>query len=183
MVAAGLGDPQPAVLTLIPIPESPNLKISIAFSGFEIIEGACGASLRIPGQASTATPGAPDVPGIPKLVPGIKGMRAVLTLHGFDPTNVLDVIVAPAKGYTREVPEGSGRVLPPQRQPDPGIYRTAEFWPSELGRVDEAWIGTQKVVRVECFPVQYNPVLKTIRFYRRLEGVLRFERIENSPSP
>lgn len=175
LAMAGLGETRPAVWTLTPIPGSNNLQISVQCFGFETVPGATGVSVRIPGQATAGKPGAPDVPGLAKLVPGIKGMRAVLTLQGFDPTNLTDVGVVPVAGPMQ--------ALSPQRQADPGIYGQAQFWPSNLGRVDEAWIGTQKVVRVECYPVQYNPVAKTLRFYRRLEGILSFDKIENIPSP
>lgn len=175
MAMAGLGDPRPAVWTLTPIPGSSNLQISVQCFGFETVTVAEGSALRIPGQATAGKPGAPDVPGLAKLVPGIKGMRAVLTLQGFDPTNLMDVVVAPVESPV----QGSL----PQRQSDPGIYGKAQFWPSKLGWVDEAWIGTQKVVRLECHPVQYNPVQKSIRFYRRLEGIVSFEKMDNIPSP
>ena len=171
----GVGAARAAVWTVTPASGSRDWRIVIECSGFSAVPVAGGYSLRIPGQASSAKPGTPDVPHLAKLVPGVKGAKAVLMIRGADPTNLTDIVVAPAEGFKLDDPESSNRTLRPYRESDPGLYGTDQLWPAELGRVEEAWIGTQKVVRVECFPVQYAPLTKAIRFYRRLEGELRFE--------
>lgn len=171
----GVGDAAPAVWTITPLSNSPDFLVSIDCSGFTAVPVTGGYSLRIPGQVSSAKPGTPDVPHLAKLWQGIKDARVVLTLQGKDQTNVVGE-VASAEGYKLDDSESLMPVLRPERRPDSTIYNQNQFWPAELGSVEEAWIGTQKVVRLECIPVQYNPCTKVIRFYRSLEGVLRFER-------
>lgn len=172
---SGVGDVRKAIWTITPSPGSSNVTIRIQCSGFAAVQAGDGCSLRIPEQALSAKPGTPDVPRLARLLPGIKGTRAVLAIHGTDSTNLTNVLVAPAEGFRLVESESPKRQLRPYRQPDTDIYGRDEFWPVELGKVEEAWLGTQRVVRVECFPVQYNPLTKAIRFYRRLEGELRFE--------
>lgn len=171
----GVGEARAAVWTVTPLAGSQNLRITIESHGFSAVPVEGGFSLRIPGQVASAKPGTPDVPRLAIMLPGVKGYRAVLTLEGKDPTNVMDVGVASSEGFRLDDPESPMRVLKAYRKPDPGIFGKDQLWPSELCRLEEGSIGTQKVVRVECCPLQYNPLTRMIRFYRRLEGELRFE--------
>ena len=172
---SGVGEVRAAEWTIQPSADNQETRFSIDCAGFSAVEVTGGHSLRIPGQVSSAKPRTPDLPRLAKLLPGIKGARPVLTVQGKDPTNVMNVVVASAEGFRLDDPAKSTRSLRPYRQPDVNIFGKNEFWPDELGSVELAGIGTQIVVRVECFPVQYNPEARTIRFFRRLEGVLRFE--------
>lgn len=178
---AGVGEVRAAVWTILPSENSSDTRFSIDCSGFSAVPVEGGYSLRIPGQVSSEAR-TPDVPRLAKLFPGVKRARAVLTVEGSDPTNIACTVAA-AEGYRLDDPESPNRKLRPYRQPDPEIYANDRFWPSDLGRLAQATIGTQKVVRVECFPVQYDPITREVRFYRRLEGFLRFEPIENISSP
>lgn len=174
----GIGDVRPAVWTVVPIGGTPDSKIQLDLAGFVAAEAGGGYVLKIPGQAASLA-GTPDVPRLTRLFPGYGGLRAVLELRGLEPTNVTGIVIVASPTQRLEDPEAEVRRLRPSREPDPAIYGRDAFWPAKLGRVEEAWIGTQKVVRVECFPVQYNASRKTVCFYRRLEGVLRFERIQS----
>lgn len=178
---AGVGEARAAIWTISPAENSGDIRFSIDCSGFIAVPVEGGCSLRVPGQVSSE-PRTPDVPRLAKLFSGFKGARAELTVKGADPTNIACTVAA-AEGYRLNDPESPTRQLRPYRQPDSEIYAKDRFWPQDLGRLAQATIGTQKVVRVECYPVQYNPVLKMIRFYRRLEGVVRFERIDPVSSP
>lgn len=171
----GVGIGRAAVWTVTPIAGSGDLRISIECSGFSALPMGEGYSLRIPGQANSARPGTPDLPFLASLLPATTGGKAHLTIRGGDPTNLTDVAVAPAEGFRLDESGSSARVLRPYRQPDPVVFGKDQFWPPDLGSLEEGAIGTQKVVRVVCCPVEYNPVKKTLRFYRRLEGELRFE--------
>lgn len=172
---AGVGEPKAAVWTLVPSLDGRSLRFSIECSGVSAVSVEGGYSLRISGQAASAKPGTPDVPHLSRLLPGVKGARAILTIYGVDPTNLMDVAVAPAEGFRLDESEGSVRALRPYRQFDPVVFGKDQFWPPALGSLEEGAIGTQKVVRVECYPIEYNPVRRAVRFYRRLEGELRFE--------
>ncbi len=175
-----VGEPGAPIWTVIPASEASGGRISVTFTGFSMVAVEGGYSLQIPDTASSAKPGSPDVPPIAKLIPGVPGYRPALSLRGSDPTNLTGFAVAAAVGYRVNEPEGGARSLKPFRLADPILYAQNQFWPENLGRVEEAWIGTQKVMRVECFPVQYNPVTKTIRFFRRLDGELTFKPLKSA---
>jgi len=57
------------------------------------------------------------------------------------------------------------------------------FWPPELAVVNEAWMGTQKVVRIQCAMLQVNPARRAIRYTLRLTGRLVFEPDETQAQP
>lgn len=179
----GVGEARPAVWTITPIAGTLDSAIRIDIAGFSAVEAEGGHSPRIPGQAGAMAAGTPEVPRLARLLAGHGGMKAVLELRGVDPTNVPGVVVAPCPAMKVEELETGGRRLRQYRVPDPAVYGKDDFWPAGLGRVEEACIGTQNVVRVECFPIQYNPFQKVLRFHRRLEGELRFERVEGGRSP
>jgi hypothetical protein len=175
----GVGDVSAPVWTVQQLGHDGEIKFSVDCSGISAVQVEGGYSLRIPGQ-SAASPGTPDVPRLAKLFPGVKGAKVHLALRGVDPTNVVSVGVAPAEGFMMADAQKPGRGLRSVRQPDATIFGQNQFWPADIGRVEVASIGTQNVVRVECFPVQYKDATKTIRFFRRLEGSLRFEGGEGS---
>lgn len=174
----GVGEARPAVWTITPLPGDRGFRILVECSGFSAVPVAGGYSLRIPGQASTAVAGFPDVPSLARVLPRLCGSKPSLVMHGSNSTNVTDVVLAPAESFKVDAAGGSMRVLRPFRQRDPSAYGRNDYWPPELVKLEIAAIGTQYVVRVECFPVQYNPVEKVVRFYRRMEGVLQFEDME-----
>lgn len=178
---SGVGEARVAKWTITALPGTNDVRFCVECTGFSATPVDGGFSLQIPGQASSARAGTPDVPRVVKLLPGFKGRRAVLTLQGMDATNIPDVAVVAAEGFKLDNPESATRKRVPHRDADPDVYGQDRFWPVDLGRVEEAWIGTQKVVRVECFPVQYNPLTRTVRFYRRIEGMLRFETVGETP--
>lgn len=173
-VFSGIGGAQAAVWTITPLGDGFDRRIQIDCPGLSAVQVEGGLSLRIPSQI-VSRPGAPDVPRLSRLLPGLRNARAVLTITGRDPTNVTGVVLAAAEGFRLDDPDSPTQALRPYRRPDPNIYGKDKYWPAELGRLEEGSVGTQKVVRVEFCPVQYNPVTGTIRFYRRLEGELRFE--------
>lgn len=61
------------------------------------------------------------------------------------------------------------------RTPSPSVYQEDRFWPDPVVTVQAAWMGTNKIVRVECAPIQYNPVRHVIRYATVLKGTLMFE--------
>ena len=174
--SVGIGEPRLPVWTITTLEEGQEIRITVECSGYSVAPVPGGVALRMPGQASSGQAGTPDIPRLSKLISGLPAATAVLTLKGYDSTNIPNVVVAPVEGYEVEQLDKGARELRPYRRISSEVYDADQFWPEGFGHVSEAWIGTQKVVRVECYPVHYNPVTKTLCFYRRLEGVVRFER-------
>lgn len=170
-----IGEPRAAVWTISPSGDGRRLLFNVECSGVSLVTVEGGFSVHIPGQAASAKPGTPDVPCLSRLLPGIKGARASLTVRGYDPTNLMNVAVSPAQGFRLDESVSRSRELRPYRQAAPDVYGKDQYWPAGLGSMEEGAIGTQQVVRVVCFPVQFNPVQGTVRFFRRLEGEIQFE--------
>ena len=180
----GIGEPCPASWMVMPSSSGDGAcAFTVEVKGISAVAGPEGYELHIPGEATSAAPGTPAIPRIAKLFPGMRGRTAVLTVTGFSPTEVTNIPVVAAEAYAVDNPERTTRSPRSLRRRAPDIYAQDRFWPPEVGRVQEAWIGTQKVVRVEVFPVQYNPQRETVRFYRRLEGVVSFEPVGQAVSP
>ena len=178
------GVPRSAAWTVAPPAAGESSRsFTVEISGFSAVDTQDGCVLHIPGEVSATDKGTPAVPRVAKLFTEAPGCAAVLRMNGASPAEATNISVAAAEDYVVVSPEGAARRLSPVRRPSPDIYARDQFWPPELGRVQEAWIGTQKVVRVECFPIQYNPVRRTIRWYRRLEGTLVFEPVGHEASP
>jgi hypothetical protein len=174
-VFAGVGVPREAVWSVQP-KDGQSLQITVDFGGFSAVKEQNGYSLRIPGQAESAKPGTPDIPHIAKLFNVSSDGHPVLTIRGMFPTNVQNVSVVPAKGVALEQSEDETRRLRTFRRPQAEVYAADQLYPESLSKIDEARIGTQRVLRIEICPVQYNPIKREIRFYQRLEGVLEFTR-------
>jgi len=178
-----IGVARPAVWTVLPASNGEySCSFAVEIAGFSAAATPDGYALHIPGEAAAAGRGTPAVPRVARFFPGVSGRVAVLQVSGVSPAELTNLSVAAAEDYVVVSPDGGTRHLAPVRHPSPAIYATDQFWPPELGRVEEAWMGTQKLVRVECFPVQYNPASKIVRWYRRMEGTLVFEPAESGAS-
>lgn len=67
---------------------------------------------------------------------------------------------------------------PGQKQYDvePAVYERDAFYPQEPARVaDDAWLRDQRIVRVEVYPFQYNPVTGALRHDSHLRIELTFD--------
>lgn len=170
----GVGEAVPAVWKVTSGPSN-TLIFSVRCSGFRAIPVEGGYSLQVPGQAHSERPGAPDVPRLPRITKGRKGCRMVIESAPAEPWRELSNITVAA--VTSYVPAGGGesagwRVT---RTPDPAVYSSGQFVPETLAAVQEFWMGTQKLARLEAVLVQYNPVTHVVRYTTELNGVIRFE--------
>lgn len=130
--------------------------------------------IRLSDQGARAKPGAPDLPVLVKVLPVAAGYSLQVRVEDspFEDTAGLDVV--PVETWSAGDPEAARPVPTSRRVPAAGIYSSTNFWPQKLVHVDEAWMGTQKVARVEVCPVQYNPSTRTLRFFRQLNGEILF---------
>lgn len=132
-----------------------------------------GAVPRIQGQVAPLRPGAPDVPVVATAVPCAARGAPVVRILETQPEDVTNTVIAPAQRWVVD-PESSSPVPVPVRARDESLYALPAFWPAELADVKVAMMGTQGLVRIECRPVQYNPVTGTVRVHRRMRGVVEF---------
>ena len=175
----GWGRPDPAVWSLPAAldPATPAL-VEIVVPGFAAVPVPEGLVLRVAGQDASVQPGGPDLPMLVKLLPGVPGYKARLRVLDSASEDIASVSVAPATGWAVADPESPKPKLLPRRTRDASIYASPGFWPAEPLRLDEAWMGTQKWIRIEFRPIQYDATTRTVRFFRDMKAQIELEREE-----
>lgn len=134
-----------------------------------------GMVVRMAGATARQVPGAPDIASLVWVLPGKPGMSLMPTIQNAEfavATQEVDVVAVPTRTTTAESPESEETVL--ERTPSEEFYSLNEFWPERLLRVQEAWLGSNKLVRVTVSPIQYNPTTRTIRLCYELEAHLEY---------
>ena len=155
-----------------------GLVVTVHTPGFraEPVEDVKGYRVHVDGQEHSNAAGTPDLPVFVKLLPGHKGLKAVLELEDASFKDYEDIEVAPIMKYELDPAQLPDVMVPVGRRlASDQIYSSDEFWPEQLYKVEEIWVRTQKFVRVEYRPIQYNPVTKTLRVYEDLVSTLKFE--------
>jgi hypothetical protein len=123
----------------------------------------------------TLEPGEPQVPVVSALLGAPPDAK--LTLH------ILSDEAVPVPGRFRLLPTPRAAPLTddllPGRlayEPDPAAYASDALRPATPARIaDEAWLREQRIVRIELYPFQYNPVQGTLLWHRRLRVEVRFD--------
>lgn len=170
----GVGNPTPAVWTIEPN-GGQSQPFSVAFTGFGATNTPEGYLLFLPGQAARREPGRPDLPAAAELVSGRPGASVHVVLTPPAWIEIAGISVAPTEQRVMDDVTTNRPTYRMVRSPAPSIYGEDRFWPDPVVTVQTAWMGTNKIVRAECVPVQYNPVRHVIRYATVLEGTLVFE--------
>ncbi|OQW94453.1 MAG: hypothetical protein BWK77_09260 [Verrucomicrobia bacterium A1] len=151
------------------------MDFSVSVTGFDAQPENGGYVLRIGGQAAPLRPGAPDVPVLARTVSGIGGYVARVRVKATEHEEFSNVVVAAAETRVPDHTNPDRPELKAVRVASDPAYAGNEFWPPAVIVVQEASMGTQKFVRIECRPIQYNPATHTVRFNREIEAQLWFE--------
>ena len=150
------------------------VRFSVTESGFETVSANGGVVIRLPDQGARAEAGAPDLPVLVKVLPVASDYSLQVRIEDSPFEDTTDISVVPVETWSVDDPEAEHPVPMSSRIPAADIYSSTSFWPRELARIEEAWMGTQKLARIEIRPVQYNPSTRTLRFFRRLAGEIVF---------
>jgi len=128
-----------------------------------------------PGFDRAGVPGAPDLPAraVKVAVPECERIDVRVQARG---TRVLDgVRVSPSPSI---VDVGDGEVNE-WTWVEGGPYREDGIWPAVAARVSEpAWLATQRIVEVQFFPCQANPVVRELLAHESIEVTLTFGGVE-----
>jgi hypothetical protein len=138
-------------------------------------EVPAGLTVSFAGPAADRQPGAPDLGGMVRTIPGRPGFRAVVRAVKVESRDEPEVRVAPAEGWRRIFVDDNVYRTEKFRQADPSVFSRNAFWPPAVLQLDEAWMGTNKWVRLVCRPAQYNPVRRVLRLHTRIECEIVFE--------
>ncbi len=142
--------------------------------GIDVKPVGRGVILCLPDQAAPPAAGGPDVPVLARTVPCPAGMSVTVEVVRAEYQDFGPVQVEPAISVIREFRgEGQEPLRREERRPLPAYYGVAEFWPGPLAVSSEGTFGTQKVARIECRPVQYNPTTGILRCFKQIEGRVR----------
>ncbi|MBL7076190.1 MAG: hypothetical protein ISS31_01850 [Kiritimatiellae bacterium] len=141
----------------------------------EMFETAEGNVVRVRGGGARRKPGSPDIGGLAWVLPGKVGWNLMPTVTDAafaSATQGVDI----AAIAVRKVIEGESEEADPiiERVRSPEIYAQDALFPSHVVRVQEAWAGTNKLVRLVVNPIQYNPVTKELRLCYRLKATLEY---------
>jgi len=159
-------------------PDPTTLQYSVTIPGFEVSTNAHGVVISLRGQGEGVA-GEPDLGRLVAVIPGRVGWHAGVYPDPIAWQNVSGVTVAPVAGRYPVEFGASGTVYAETRLMSELIYRRDEFWPASCTTVMEAWAGTSKLVRVECAPLQYNPVAGVLRYTARSTGRIVFSPTAN----
>lgn len=168
----GMGTPVPAVWWFGPV-KGDVQRFRVTIGGFSAVAFREGYALSIPGQ-SASSPGMPDLPVVSTLVNGMAGKTVRVEMTEPQWTIIQGIRVAPAEGPVAD--DGTEDSGAPRmgRIPSPSFPRD-EFWPVELVRVEDAYFGRSRKIRLACTLMQFNPALSCLRYTFQLEGRLVFE--------
>ncbi len=151
--------------------------ISLQDPAAEMYKTADGMIVRVRGGGARRQPGSPDIGGLAWVLPGRAGYNLMPTVTDAafaSATQGVDVAAIRARRETEEDREDSEPVIERYRAPE--IYGQNALFPSHVVRVQEAWVGTNKLVRLVVNPVQYNPITKELRLCYRLKAKLEYVR-------
>lgn len=155
-----------------------GLSIDVHWPGCKVRSVPEGVVFAVPERVAGPGDGNPDLPRFARVIPGRAHYRASLRLQANPEwVTVREIGVAPAESM-RPTFATSEVVWVKSRDADASVYQRDEFWPPSPWKVTEVWMGTQKLVRVECCLLQYNPVRKELRFATDLKGEVVFEASE-----
>jgi hypothetical protein len=133
--------------------------------------------VTIPDYGVTTEPGFPTLPGTGALIPlpSEGGVTVRVIESQFEEISGIDLPPAP---YVQADPQ-SGQITYRYLQ-DEAIYTSDVFWPAKLAEISEKGrLRGRLIGRIQVYPVQYNPVRKTLRVYKTLKIQVDF----SSPLP
>jgi predicted outer membrane repeat protein len=140
--------------------------------GFEPIDinGTRQQVVVLPGCMLPNDAGAPNLPGIGRMVAMPQGAEAVLTITATQTRTYNDVDVAPAAPIQFENDD-----TPPRYERDMSIYGSRALYPASPVVISEPMqIRGVDVVTVGVTPFQYNPITRELTVYTQIDFRLDF---------
>lgn len=147
----------------------------------EMVEGAADgagcASVSAPGLALAQESGRPQLPvkvvllGVP---PDARLSLEAVPLQTAQASLAKTVCPAPRVGV-RSNPDGRKESVIEAAPADPTVYAADRSYPAEVARLVElGFLRSQRIVRLELFPVQVNPLAGTLQHHQRMQVSLSF---------
>ena len=139
-----------------------NYKINSFIETPIAIGGTTYYRISLDGESNILLNGVPDLPNICRsiIIPDTAEMKVTLTSSNYEEYN--NVLIAPSKGNLL-------RTVNPEDIPFVfgEIYNNNNFYPGKIVELDAPYIlRDYRGQVVKIYPIQYNPVTKTMRFYK-----------------
>ncbi|MGF3555023.1 MAG: C25 family peptidase propeptide domain-containing protein, partial [Thermoplasmatota archaeon] len=128
------------------------------------IDGTNYMRVSFDGESNILIAGEPDIPNICRsiIIPDTAEMKVSVIGSTYEEYN--NILIAPSKGNLLRtvnpdnVPFGFG-----------DVYNIDNFYPGKIAELDEPYIlRDYRGQVVKIYPIQYNPVKKTMRFYKEI---------------
>jgi len=120
--------------------------------------------------------GLPEVPIVSFLVAIPQCDSVYLNVDLKDSTKINNINIYPAPALTPDTTAGGAIALVEEFAYNRTAYETNAYFPGKLAQaIDKGAIRNQNVVRVVLYPVQFNPVTKTVNAFSKYKITLTFE--------
>ncbi len=154
---------------------SSHLRLSYALESVSIddidADGAIMQQVTIAALALPNDEGAPNLPGVGRLVAVPEGATPRLEMISFSTEIIHDIDVAPAPDIPLETDDSPMPMIK-----DPAIYNVDAPYPAEFVRISEIHqMRGVDVATVGITPFQYNPVTRELIIYKNVELEVTFE--------
>ncbi|MFC1573204.1 C25 family cysteine peptidase, partial [Candidatus Eisenbacteria bacterium] len=136
-----------------------------------VADGRSMHSVRLPGSLLPNNPGAPNLPGMGRIVAIPAGASVSIDIVSVETQTYTGLDIAPARPIQKETDP-----LVLRYEKDPAIYGRNEYYPTSPVLVSAPWkMRGVDVVSVGITPFQYNPESKELIVYTNLDIRLDFE--------
>ncbi len=136
------------------------------------IENKTYQELLIPDYGVTSEPGFPRLPTTAALIPIPRESEVKVMVLESAFEEIADISIPPAP-YVQE--DFQSEQVSYEFKEDAAFYRTDAYWPIQLaGLTSRGHLRGQLIGRIQVNPVQYNPVQKKIRIYKKLKVQVTF---------
>ncbi|MBD3170467.1 MAG: T9SS type A sorting domain-containing protein [candidate division Zixibacteria bacterium] len=134
------------------------------------VQGQVMKTIGIPGVILPNNAGAPNLPGMGRLIAIPKGARAEVTIVSADVETIENIEIAPAAPIQFENDDSA-----PVYKKNVSIYQTDAYYPEAVVVISEPkkMRGVDYVV-LGITPFQYNPVTKELKIYKNLRVQVDF---------
>ena len=162
--------------------ETPDgLDMDVTISNYSLIASPYQSyqKIVIQGCGSNAREGAPGVSLRGQLIELPEGSELAVSYQSLDRITLRNVLLAPAPYAIVEEDKAGSKQLSEQYRIDEAAYTADALYPGKLAVADfTGYLRDKHIANIILYPVQYNPVARTLEIHTRYKVHLRFIGIE-----
>jgi len=156
-----------------------RVSFSVEIGGMEVedilYQGQNYQRLVVPGQRRYERTGFPEIPVLSQLIAIPDCEEVKLTIIPMDSLEFKGYNVYPVPELVRRYSPQGCSYLEEEFTINDSVYSVNSYFPNTGGEIEEfGYIREQRVARVVIYPVQFNPVAKSLRVYPHINVQLNF---------